>query len=55
MAKPVLNYNTFLNELDSREDLKQFNILDYTIEDKDAQNLTYEFISFGTFNKRNTI
>ena len=50
MAKPVLNYNTFLNELDSREDLKQFNILDYTIEDKDAQNLTYEFISFGTLN-----
>lgn len=52
MDKPKLDFNNFLNELDSREELTEFNPYEYTqqysIDDEDAQNFTYEYISFYT-------
>lgn len=52
MDKPKLDFNNFLNELDKREELTEFNPYEYTqqysIDDEDALNFTYEFISFYT-------
>lgn len=54
MEKEKLDFNTFLHELDSREELDEFNVFEYvnkyTIDDKDAQSLTYEYISFYSIN-----
>ena len=50
MEKERLKFNTFLNELDSRDELVEFNAYEYvnkyTIEEEDAQNLTFEYVSF---------
>lgn len=50
MEKERLIFNTFLNELDSRDELDEFNAYEYvnkyTIEEDDAQNLTFEYVSF---------
>ena len=50
MEKERLIFNTFLNELDSRDELDEFNAYEYvnkyTIEEEDAQNLTFEYVSF---------
>lgn len=52
MEKPILDFNAFLQELDSTEELVEFNVWDYidkfTIDEKTAQHLTYEHISFFT-------
>lgn len=45
MEKPTLDYNHFLNELDSRDVLEHFDISNFTVGEKDAQNLTYEYVS----------
>lgn len=51
MEKEKFDFNTFLQELDSREELVEFNPSDYiskySIDEVDAQNLTYEYISFS--------
>lgn len=50
MEKEKLNFNTFLKELDSREELYVFNASEYvnkyTVEEDATQNLTYEHVSF---------
>lgn len=50
MEKERLNFNTILEKLDSREELDRFNasgyVNKYVIENDDAQNLTYEYVSF---------
>lgn len=52
MEKPIFDFSGFLHELDSTEELVEFNVWDYTdkyvIDDKTAQYLTYEYISFYT-------
>lgn len=54
MGKQKLDFNIFLRELDSREELDEFNVYEYinkyTVEDRYAQNLTYECISFYSIN-----
>ena len=52
MEKPIFDFSGFLHELDSTEELVEFNVWDYTdkyvIDDNTAQYLTYESISFYT-------
>lgn len=52
MEKAKLDFNTFLHELDSREELTEFNAYEYSrkyhIDDNDARKFTYECISFYT-------
>lgn len=52
MEKPIFDFSGFLHELDSTEELVEFNVWDYTdkyvIDDNTAQYLTYEYISFYT-------
>ncbi|MBD5184242.1 MAG: DUF4209 domain-containing protein [Bacteroidales bacterium] len=52
MEKERLNFNTFLDGLDSRDELDGFNasmyVNKYVIEGVDAKNLTYEYVSFYT-------
>ena len=54
MREQKLDIKTFLHELDSRKELDEFNIAEYvnkyTVEDKDAQSLKYEYISFYLIN-----
>lgn len=54
MEKDKLDFNAFLHDLDSRKELEEFNVSEYfdrySIEDTDAQNLTYEYISFYSIN-----
>jgi len=54
VGKQKLDFIIFLRELDSREELDEFNVYEYinkyTVEDRDAQNLTYECISFYSIN-----
>lgn len=46
MDKPTLDYNTFLHELDSREELTHVNVGNYIVEEKDSRNISFELISF---------
>lgn len=50
IRKEKLDFNTFLHELDSREELSEFNVSEYTnkytIDESDAQNFSYEYVSF---------
>lgn len=51
MEKEQFDFNPFLQELDSREELVEFNPSDYiskySIDEIDVQHLTYEYISFS--------
>lgn len=50
MEKQKLDFKIFLHELDSRNELAEFNpseyVGKYTIDENDAQKLTYEYVSF---------